>query len=303
MRRALAAIAGMAVTLALFVLMPLLIAGSRTDEARPVAGAGIQLVTLVRNLDAGAEAAASAGTAGTTLPPMPTAASQFPTPPPPVTAMADEVASPLEPELTADLPISDMPLIDAAPYLGEAPVRPAKAKAATQRREATRKSTAKSSPSPRHSTPQAPSDKKPAKQGAGASAKIAPSKGASAGRGSSAGAAKGKSGSGRDKAPGTSGKTTKSGVSRGVVVLSRPRPSYPRDALRNRQEGWVKLSFTVTTRGTVSNPRVVTSKPRRVFDRAALQAIRKWRFKPRLVNGKAVQTTAVQVIEFNLANR
>jgi protein TonB len=280
----------------------LLIAGSRTDEARPVAGAGIQLVTLVRNLDAGAEAAASAGTGGTTLPPMPTAASQFPTPPPPVTTIADEVASPPEPELTADLPISDMPLIDAVPYLGGAPVRPAKAKAATQRREVTQKSAAKSSPSPRRSTPQAPSDKKPAEQGAGASAK-APSKGASAGRGSSAGAAKGKSGAGRDKATGASGKTTKSGVSRGVVVLSRPRPSYPRDALRNRQEGWVKLSFTVTTGGTVSNPRVVASKPRRVFDRAALQAIRKWRFKPRLVNGKAVQTTAVQVIEFNLANR
>ena len=304
MRRALAAIAGMAVTLALFVLMPLLIAGSRTEVARPVTGAGIQLVTLVRDLDAGAEAAASAGTGGTTLPPMPTAASQFPTPPPPVTTIADEVASPLEPVLTADLPISDMPLIDAVPYLGGAPVRPAKAKAATQRREVTRKSTAKSSPSPRHSTPQAPSDKKPAKQGAGASAKIAPSKkGASAGRGSSAGAAKGKSGSGRDTATGSTGKNTKSGVSRGVVVLSRPRPSYPRDALRNRQEGWVKLSFTVTTGGTVSNPRVVASKPRRVFDRAALQAIRKWRFKPRLVNGKAVQTTAVQVIEFNLANR
>jgi len=293
----------MAVTLALFVLMPLLITGSRTEYVRPDAGAGIQLVTLIRDPDAGAEPAASVGAGGTTMPPMPTEAIQLPPPPPPVPTIADELPSPLEPELTADLPISDMPLIDAVPYLGGAPVRPAKARPVTQRREVTRKPAAKAPPRPQRSTPQAPSDKKPAEQSAGTSAKIASSKGASAGRGSSAGAAKGKSGAGRDKATGASGKTTKSGVSRGVVVLSRPRPSYPRDALRNRQEGWVKLSFTVTTGGTVSNPRVVASKPRRVFDRAALQAIRKWRFKPRLVNGKAVQTTAVQVIEFNLANR
>jgi protein TonB len=295
----------MAVTLALFVLMPLLIAGSRTEDGRPVTSAGIQLVTLVRDPDAGAEPAASVGAGGPTMPPMPSAASQYPQPPPPPPVMtrADEVPRPSEPELTADLTVSDIPLIDALPYLGGAPVTPAKARAALERREATRKPAAKSSPRPQRSTPQAPSQKNRAKDGAGTRAKIASPRGTSAGRGSSAGAAEGKSGSGRDHGKGSSGKTTKSGLSRGVVVLSRPRPSYPRDALRNRQEGWVKLSFTVTTGGTVSNPRVVASKPRRVFDRAALQAIRKWRFKPRLVNGKAVQTTAVQVIEFNLANR
>ena len=86
-------------------------------------------------------------------------------------------------------------------------------------------------------------------------------------------------------------------------MLSRPKPDYPRKALRNREEGWVKVSFTVTAQGTVSDPKVVAAKPRRVFDSAALKAIRKWRFKPKKVGGRPVQTKATQLIEFNLASR
>jgi protein TonB len=82
-----------------------------------------------------------------------------------------------------------------------------------------------------------------------------------------------------------------------IVVI---RPMYPRDAAMKGQEGWVKIEFTITATGTVKNPRVVDSKPPRVFNREAIRAILKWKFKPRVVEGVAVDRLATQIIDFNL---
>lgn len=86
-----------------------------------------------------------------------------------------------------------------------------------------------------------------------------------------------------------------------AIPIFRMEPKYPRKAARSRIEGWVKLEFTITENGTVTAPVVVDSKPRRTFDRSALQSIRQWRFKPRLVDGRPVQRKALQVIEFRLS--
>ena len=85
-----------------------------------------------------------------------------------------------------------------------------------------------------------------------------------------------------------------------AIPIFKIEPRYPRKAARSKIEGWVKLEFTITESGTVSNPVVVDSSPRRTFDRSALQSIRKWRFKPKLVDGRPVQRKALQVIEFRL---
>jgi protein TonB len=45
---------------------------------------------------------------------------------------------------------------------------------------------------------------------------------------------------------------------------------------------------------------VLDAKPRRLFERAAKKAILKWKFKPRIVDGKAVPRKAIQTIEFKL---
>ena len=82
-----------------------------------------------------------------------------------------------------------------------------------------------------------------------------------------------------------------------IVVI---RPMYPRDAAMKGQEGWVKVEFTITSIGTVKNPRVIDSKPPRVFNREAIRAILKWKFKPRVVDGVAVERMATQVIDFSL---
>jgi len=82
-----------------------------------------------------------------------------------------------------------------------------------------------------------------------------------------------------------------------IVVI---RPMYPRDAAMQGLEGWVKVEFTITAIGTVKNPRVLDADPKRVFNREAIRAILKWKFKPRVVDGVAVDRPATQVIEFSL---
>jgi protein TonB len=88
-----------------------------------------------------------------------------------------------------------------------------------------------------------------------------------------------------------------------VIPLFRIDPDYPRKAARAGEEGWVKIEFTITERGTVVDAVVVEARPRRIFNRSALTAIRKWQFKPKHANGKPVPRKASQVIEFNLVNR
>ena len=82
-----------------------------------------------------------------------------------------------------------------------------------------------------------------------------------------------------------------------VVVI---RPMYPREAAISGTQGWVRVEFTITEVGTVKNPRVIDAKPPRVFNREAIRAILKWKFKPRVVDGIAVERRATQVIDFTL---
>ncbi len=94
------------------------------------------------------------------------------------------------------------------------------------------------------------------------------------------------------------------GVNQGdgdLIPLVKIAPRYPRKAALAGKEGWVKVEFTVTELGTVTDVKVLDSQPRRLFDRAAKKAILKWKFKPRVVDGKPVPRRAVQIIEFKLA--
>lgn len=86
----------------------------------------------------------------------------------------------------------------------------------------------------------------------------------------------------------------------GVIPIVRIAPQYPRKALMAKIEGWVKVKFTISPSGTVTNPEVVDAKPRRIFDREAIRAILKFKFKPKIVNGQGVEQVATQVIEFEL---
>jgi protein TonB len=79
------------------------------------------------------------------------------------------------------------------------------------------------------------------------------------------------------------------GSDRDVVPLVRTEPEYPAQLLSRGIVGWVTVEFTVAKNGAVKDPFVIASKPARTFDRAALAAIRRWKYNPRIVNGEAVE--------------
>lgn len=85
-----------------------------------------------------------------------------------------------------------------------------------------------------------------------------------------------------------------------LIALVRIEPRYPPKAARAGITGYVIVSLNITAGGSVEKASVVESKPARIFNRAALRAVRKWKFKPKIVDGIAVAQVATQRIDFNL---
>jgi protein TonB len=85
-----------------------------------------------------------------------------------------------------------------------------------------------------------------------------------------------------------------------IIPLQQIHPIYPPKARRQSIEGWVKVGFIITTEGTVSNVRLIDSAPPRVFDRAAIKAISRWKFTPQLIAGIPQQRAAEQKLVFGL---
>ncbi len=77
-------------------------------------------------------------------------------------------------------------------------------------------------------------------------------------------------------------------------------PAYPVRARERGTEGWVDLEFTVTKDGTTHDPSVSAAEPAGVFDRAALDAVRRWRYEPRVVNGTIVEQRVETRLRFRL---
>lgn len=87
-------------------------------------------------------------------------------------------------------------------------------------------------------------------------------------------------------------------------VLERPRkihdqaPVYPQTAIAAHVEGTVVIEAIISTTGTVQDMRVLHSVP--LLDRAALDAVREWRFTPTLLGGVAVPVILTVNVEFRL---
>lgn len=101
-------------------------------------------------------------------------------------------------------------------------------------------------------------------------------------------------------APVVTPKPESGGTTRGAKLVKSTRPQYPAAALRRRMEGWVDVEFTVGVDGDVSNARAVGSDRGRVFERAAVDAVSRWKFQPAMDNGQAVAAVLRQRIEFKL---
>jgi TonB family protein len=87
-----------------------------------------------------------------------------------------------------------------------------------------------------------------------------------------------------------------------VIRLKRTRsqePEYPERALAQRISGSVTVEFLVGTKGETLDVRVVASEPAGIFDRSAVNAVKRWRYEPYTVNGVPQEVTQRAIIRFS----
>lgn len=88
------------------------------------------------------------------------------------------------------------------------------------------------------------------------------------------------------------------------LPLIKVAPVYPSYALERNLQGHVLLEFAVTATGAVRDPVVVEAEPPGVFDHAAINAVSRFRYKPKVVEGEVVEVTGVRNrIVFEVADR
>lgn len=79
-----------------------------------------------------------------------------------------------------------------------------------------------------------------------------------------------------------------------AVPVVRVSPTYPPRMASRGIEGWVELEFSIGKVGNVVNPRV-TASSNPGFDRAALRAVRGWRYNPKIEDGEPVVRDGIRV--------
>ncbi len=78
------------------------------------------------------------------------------------------------------------------------------------------------------------------------------------------------------------------------LPIVKVAPAYPRRAQQRGIEGFVIVEFTVTKQGAVRDPVVVEANPQGIFEQAAIDAVLKFKYKARVVNGEPTEVSGVQ---------
>lgn len=87
-----------------------------------------------------------------------------------------------------------------------------------------------------------------------------------------------------------------------ALAIVRVLPRYPSRALSRGIEGWVLLEFAISPLGQAIEPSVIDADPKGTFDRAAINAVKRWKYRPMVENGKAAVRPGVrQLISFQIA--
>lgn len=89
-----------------------------------------------------------------------------------------------------------------------------------------------------------------------------------------------------------------------ATPLVRVSPQMPRKAQLEGIEGWVEVRFDIGPTGKVINAKVIDAQPRGIFENAALRAIKRWKYRPKVVDGQGVIQKGLQVrIKFSIDKR
>ncbi len=87
------------------------------------------------------------------------------------------------------------------------------------------------------------------------------------------------------------------GVSTGLLI-KKVSPSYPANALRMQVEGNVELMATISKEGNIGNIKVISGEAQ--LTKAAVDAVKQWKYKPYLLNGEPVEIQTQVTIKFKL---
>jgi protein TonB len=91
-----------------------------------------------------------------------------------------------------------------------------------------------------------------------------------------------------------------SGVAQGLLI-HQTKPVYPPLAMQARIQGTVLLQAVVAKDGTVQDLRVVSGHP--LLVKAALDAVKLWRYKPYRLNDQPVEVDTEIIVNFTLGSR
>ena len=91
-----------------------------------------------------------------------------------------------------------------------------------------------------------------------------------------------------------------SGGSQSLMPIVRIMPQMPRKAAMRGIEGYVIVNFTVSKTGSTKEITIAEAVPANIFNKAARRAISKWRYRPQVVDGKAIETQQSVRLDFKL---
>ena len=78
------------------------------------------------------------------------------------------------------------------------------------------------------------------------------------------------------------------------LPIVKVAPIYPRRAQTRGISGYCIVEYTVTTSGAIRDPKAVDCEPAGVFEKASVKASLKFKYKPRVVDGEAIEVAGVQ---------
>lgn len=90
------------------------------------------------------------------------------------------------------------------------------------------------------------------------------------------------------------------GVDVDMALSTNPAPAYPPQARARREEGTVQLRLQVRPDGSVGEVQVQASSGSMRLDRAAIDSVKRWKFRPATRGGQAVESWATVPITFGL---
>jgi protein TonB len=78
------------------------------------------------------------------------------------------------------------------------------------------------------------------------------------------------------------------------LPIVKVAPIYPRRAQTRGIEGYCIIEYVVTKSGSIRDPQAIDCNPSGIFEKASLKASLKFKYKPRVVDGEAIEVAGVQ---------